>query len=75
MPAIRVCFLLAHSLPSYMTLVLFDNLRQGHLRLGQPEGHVQVTVEREGGRELSAGLFPLATLAVAGREAARSRPV
>lgn len=58
-PATRVCFLLAHGLPSYMTLVLFDDLRQGRLRLGQPGGYVHSSVEGDGGGQGSASLLAL----------------
>src|SRR4029453_19240285 len=56
MSATRMCFLLAHGLPSYMALVFFDDLRQGHLRLGQPEGHIHGTVEVDRGGECRARL-------------------
>ena len=40
------------------------HLCQGRLHLGQPEGHVQVAIERDGGRQLSAGPLSMAYLAV-----------
>ena len=38
---------------------LLLHLRQRRLGLGQPEGHCHLPVEREGRRQLSAGLLPL----------------
>src|SRR5262249_5404005 len=45
------------------------HLRQRHLGLGQPEGHVHDTVQREGGRQFGVSLFPLAGGGVQSTEA------
>ena len=44
-------------------------LGQRRFRLGQPEGHLHGAVELDGGRQLGAGLLPLAAPGIQGAEA------
>ena len=64
----HACWLEAHQGSQIIAHQDSLHLRQHRLCLREPEGHVHGTVEREGGRELSAGLFPLAALAVQGAQ-------
>ena len=45
------------------------HLRQGRFRLREPEGHVHVTVERDGSRERGTGLLLLVGLEIQRAEA------